>query len=136
MRREKNDVSKRDPLRKNARSVRQFEEKELSKEYYKIQEVANIIGVPASTIRFWETLFEEIQPVRSIGNVRYYTPEIIRKIRMIYFLVKVKGMRIESAKEQLRTNRHNISRRLDAIEGLEEIRDELKSILQSMGKRR
>ena len=36
----------------------------LEKKYYKIREVAEMLGLPASTIRFWESKFTIINPKR------------------------------------------------------------------------
>ena len=35
---------------------------EFDKKYYKIREVAEILGIPVSTLRFWETRFTVIKP--------------------------------------------------------------------------
>lgn len=109
---------------------------EFDKHFYKIRDVAEMLGVPTSTLRYWESEFPEIRPRRSISNQRYYRPDDIRAIRIIHYLVKVKGLRIEAAKEELRANRNNVSRRLDVIDRLTDIRNELKEILDALEKRR
>ena len=53
----------------------------------------------------------------------------------IHYLLKIKGLRIDAAKEQLRINRKNISRRVDAIRGLEDVKKDLTALLKSMSKR-
>ena len=102
-----------------------------TKSYYKIREVADIIGVPQSTLRFWEQEFPELQPKRSLHNQRTYTPKDLELLEIINFLVKVKGHKLESAKEQLRHNRKNISKRLKIVEELSEVKQELE-ILRDM----
>ena len=109
---------------------------DLDKQYYKIRDVAELLGVNTSTLRFWESEFPEITPRRSRTNQRYYRPEDIKTIRMIHYLVKVKGLRIEAAKEEIASNRKNISRRLEVIELLTNTRNELKEMLNALGKRR
>lgn len=126
---------RKDPLRRTTGSLEEFGRNEFTKDYYKIQDVAEFVGVPQSTIRFWEKLFDEVKPIRSVGNVRYYTPEVIELLRMIHYLLKIKGLRIDAAKEQLRINRKNISRRVDAIRGLEDVKKDLTALLKSMSKR-
>ena len=105
---------------------------DLTKKYYKIKDVAELIGVPQSTLRFWESEFPEIQPHRSTHNQRYYSPETIRTIRIVYFLVKQKGLKIEAAKEQLRKNRKNISKRIEIIDKLIGVKGELQHLLKSL----
>ena len=67
---------------------------------------------------------------------RYYTPENIRCLQIIYYLLKVKGLRMEAAKEQLKANRENISRNMEIIEKLTETRNELQQLLDALKKRR
>lgn len=109
---------------------------DLSKKYYKISEVSEILGVPASTIRYWENEFPEISPFRSVSNQRYYTPEDIEALRIIYFLLKIKGLKLEAAKEQMRLNRTNISRKAAIVEKLLDVKEELQMMLKSLEKRR
>ncbi|MBD5194141.1 MAG: MerR family transcriptional regulator [Bacteroidales bacterium] len=109
---------------------------ELEKKYYKMRDIVDMIGVSASTIRYWETEFPELSPKRSLSNQRYYTPEDITRLRMINYLVKIKGLRIEAAKEELRTNKKNISNRIKVIEILTETRDDLQEILSALTKRK
>lgn len=109
---------------------------ELDKIYYKISDVAELIGVPASTLRYWESEFPEVSPRRSQSNQRYYTPEDITRLRMINYLVKVKGLRIDAAKEELRLNRANISNRMKVIDILTKTRNELEEILAGLTKRK
>lgn len=108
----------------------------MDKKYYKIKDVSEFIGIPQSTLRFWELEFKELKPMRSSRGVRYYTPDDIKLIEIIYFLLKTKGMKIESAKYQLATNRKNISRRLTVIDNLRNIRNDLFEILGGLKKRK
>lgn len=108
---------------------------ELDKKYYKIKDVSEMLGVPQSTLRFWEKEFPMCKPSRSLHNIRYYKPTDIEMLRIIHYLVKVKGLKIEAAKEQLRTNKKNISRRLEVIDRLTDVRDRLDILLKSMTKR-
>lgn len=110
--------------------------KEFTKEYYKIKDVAEMLSIPQSTLRFWEKEFPEISPRRSSTGLRYYTPEDIETIRIIHYLIRTKGLKLEAAKEQMRINRSNVSRRLEVISRLERIRGELEKILGAMNIRK
>lgn len=105
---------------------------ELTKKYYKIKDVAELLDVPQSTLRFWEKEFPQIKPVRSPKNIRYYRPEDIRTLEIIRFLLKTRGLHLEAAKEQMRVNSKNISKRLDVIDRLGDIRSRLESLRQSL----
>ena len=109
---------------------------ELSKHYYKIKEVAEILDVPQSTLRFWEKEFPMIKPIRSSHNIRYYRPQDIELLRIIHYLIKDKGLKIEAAREQLRSNKHNVSRRVEIIDRLKSVRSELANLLVALGGRK
>lgn len=104
----------------------------LEKKFYRISEVGQILGIPASTLRFWEKQFTLIKPRRNSGGTRFYTPADIEKIRMIHFLVKERGMKLESAEAQLRRDSSGITRRYEAIERLRNVRAKLADILNSL----
>ncbi len=104
----------------------------LDKQYYKIKDVAEMLGVPQSTLRFWEKEFSMLNPRRSSTNVRYYTPADIETLRIINYLVRERGLKLDAAREQLRTNRSNVSRRLKAIERLTKVRNELAGLQEAL----
>ena len=111
------------------------EKPQLGKQYYKIKDVVEMLGVQQSTLRFWEKEFDCLNPRRSASNVRYYTPADIEMIRVISYLLRNRGLKLEAAKEQMRHNRGNVSRRIRAIERLENVRDTLSSLLKSLNVR-
>lgn len=110
--------------------------RQLTKKYYKIRDVAELLDVSEPTLRYWEREFPEVKPMRSTSNQRFYRPEDIETLRIIYYLVKVRGLKIEAAKEQMRLNRSNISKRMEVVEKLLDVRDELQMLLASLEKRR
>ncbi len=97
----------------------------LNKKYYKIGEVAELLHIPLSTLRYWEHEFNIIRPKRSDGNTRYYTPKDIENVRLVYYLVKEKGMKIEAARAEINRNRNNVSKRIEVIDRLRTIRNQL-----------
>jgi len=102
------------------------------KKYYKISEVAEIIGLPASTLRFWESRFTIISPKRNSNGTRFYTPSDVEKLKMVAYLVKEKGLRLEAAEAELRNNHTGVSRHAKAIERLHSIRNQLQTLLDSL----
>ena len=99
--------------------------RELDKKFYKIGDVSEILGIPESTLRYWETQFTIIKPKRNKKNIRYYTPNDIEIIRRVYYLVKEKGMKLDAAQAQIRHNRDGVDKRFDAIEKLKDIKNQL-----------
>lgn len=109
---------------------------DLSKKYYKIGDVAEFLGIPQATIRYWEIEFPEISPSRTPTGLRQYTPADIETLRIIHYLIKTRGLKVDAAKAQLRLNRDNISKKLKVISELQDIRSELEVMLKSLTKRR
>lgn len=72
-----------------------------NKLYYSIGEVAELFGVNASMIRFWEKEFTVIKPKKNAKGNRKFTPKDIETLQKIYDLVKVKGFTLEGAKKVL-----------------------------------
>ncbi len=98
---------------------------ELDKKFYKIGDVSEILGIPESTLRYWETQFTIIKPKRNKKNIRYYTPNDIETISKVYYLVKEKGLKLDAAQAQIRHNRDGVDKRFDAIEQLKGIKQQL-----------
>lgn len=73
-----------------------------TKSYYRIREVAAMLSLPDSTLRFWESEFEALKPMRTVNGARRYTPADIEVIKKIQNLLHVKGLKLEAAKEQMR----------------------------------
>ena len=107
---------------------------DLTKNYYKIGEVAEILGIPASTLRFWEKEFTIIKPKRNSKNTRFYTPEDVETIKMVYYLVKEKGLKLDAAQQQIRVNRHNVSQRSEVINRLKSVRNQLQDMIDAINK--
>lgn len=70
--------------------------------YYSIGEVAEMLQVAPSLLRFWETEFKEIQPHKNAKGTRYYTADDIALLKRIHHLTRNCGFTLDGAKEQLR----------------------------------
>lgn len=62
-----------------------------------ISEAADEIGVPAHVLRFWETRFAQLQPLKRAGGRRYYRPADMALLRRIKALLQDQGMTIRGA---------------------------------------
>ena len=97
----------------------------MSKKFYKIGDVAEILQVPTSTLRFWEKEFTVIKPKRNAKNIRVYTVKDIETIKMIYYLVKEKGLKLDAAQAMIKRNRDGISKQFEVVERLRSMKDRL-----------
>ena len=105
-----------------------YKEKEITKLFYSIGEVANMFEVNTSLIRFWEKEFDVIQPRKNRKGNRQFTPKDVSNFKIIYALVKDQGYTLEGAKKALKENKEELNQRSDLISKLESIRKELQSI--------
>ena len=106
-------------------------DKEL-KLYYSISEVAKMFGVNESLLRYWEKEFPMIAPKKAGGNIRQYRKEDIENIRLVYHLVKEKGMTLQGAKQKLKMNRETTIRTTEILDRLKLIREELVSMRKEL----
>ncbi|MBO7498287.1 MAG: MerR family transcriptional regulator [Bacteroidaceae bacterium] len=106
-------------------------EKDL-KLYYSIKETAQIVGVPESTLRYWEKQFQELQPRKTQGGARQYTKEDLSLLKLIAHLLKDKGLTIAFAKERLKSTKQQVVDSSVVVERLKHVRDELQSMLDEL----
>lgn len=67
-----------------------------------ISEVADTLDVPTHVLRFWESRFPQVKPVKRGGGRRYYRPEDVRLLRGIRGLLYDDGMTIKGVQKILR----------------------------------
>jgi DNA-binding transcriptional MerR regulator len=67
-----------------------------------ISEVAELLDVPAHVLRFWETRFTQVKPVKRGGGRRYYRPDDVRLLRGIRGLLYDNGLTIKGVQKILR----------------------------------
>ena len=99
--------------------------------YYSIGEVAKAFNVNASLIRYWEQEFPIIKPKKNKKGNRYFTPEDIKNLKIIYHLVKEKGYTLDGARIALTTN-SKISETITMIDRLEFVKAELQKLKESL----
>lgn len=104
---------------------------EEGKLYYNITEVAEMLGVRASLLRFWEKEFKMIKPTKTRRGDRFYKQADIDLIRHIYYLTRDCGYTLEGAKEQLRIEKNNTSAAEDKKQIIKTLMD-LKSFLTEL----
>lgn len=93
--------------------------------YYSISEVARMINVEESLLRFWEKEFPQLKPKRAGRNVRQYTKEDVETVKLIYHLVKERGMTLPGARLRMKNNKEATIRNFEIVDRLRTIREEL-----------
>ena len=105
---------------------------ELSKLYYSIGELAKLLNVNPSLLRFWEREFKLIVAKKNNKGNRLYSVKEIQEINKIYQLVKIQGFTIEGAKKALKIkttvtvlNSKETTNTAEIISQLEQIKQKL-----------
>lgn len=105
-----------------------------TKLYYSIKEVAQLVGVNESTLRYWESEFPQLKPKTVASTkVRQYTEKDIEQIKVIYNLIKVRGFKIAAARKYLRENRHDVDKSAEILQTLTSVRDQLMQLKTQLG---
>jgi DNA-binding transcriptional MerR regulator len=108
------------------------------KEFYSIREVADMLEIKPYILRYWEKEFAVLKPKRNRVGRRYYSRKDIDMIRSIKKILYEKGYTIAGAKKKLAVVTDGPEQLSLPIQGgmkiLKEIRDELVSIRDALGK--
>lgn len=99
-----------------------YKEKVIEKKYFSIGEVAEMLNVATSLIRFWETEFDIIKPKKNRKGNRQFTKEDIDNVKLIFHLVKEKGYTLQGAKDLLRSGNDTVKEKVDVIDSLRRIK--------------
>lgn len=79
--------------------------KPIQKQYFSITEVASMLGVNASLLRFWEKEFKQIKPKTNSRGKRLYNAKDIQIVRSVYVLVKEQGFTLDGARKALKSRK-------------------------------
>jgi DNA-binding transcriptional MerR regulator len=105
-----------------------YKKPKIEKVFYSIGEVADMFGVNASNIRFWENEFSILKPHKNNKGNRMFTPEDIENLKIIYHLLKERGMTIKGAQMKLRDNKEDTLQNFEVVKRLQDIRQMLVDI--------
>jgi DNA-binding transcriptional MerR regulator len=99
-----------------------YKEREINKMYYTMGEVAILFDVNQSLLRFYEKEFDVLQPKKNKKGNRYFTPEDIENLKIIFHLIREKGYTLNGAKEYLKNNTSSTRDDQKIISALENIK--------------
>lgn len=102
-----------------------YKEKKVEKLYYAIGEVAEMLNVPVSTVRFWENKFDILKPGKNKKGNRLFTANDIKNLKIIHHLVKEKGMTLSGAKKQLSAKWEETDYKYEVTQALQNIKSML-----------
>lgn len=109
-----------------------YKEFKVEKLYYSIGELAEMFDVNTSLIRFWEKEFNILSPQKNKKGNRAFTKDDIEDFRLIYHLVKEKGLKLEAAKSVIKNNKKQAKNNFEAIESLKKVKAFLKELSNNL----
>ena len=95
------------------------------KMFYSMGEVSEMFDVNPSLIRFWEQKFDILKPDKNKKGNRLFTPKDVENLKLIYHLVKEKGMTLKGAQMKLRENKAETETNFEVVKRLKAIKEEL-----------
>lgn len=105
----------------------------MAKLLYSMGEVTEMFDVNASLIRYWESKFDCIRPHKNKKGNRMFTPSDVENLKLIYHLVKEKGMTLEGANQAMKRRGKSVKRDVSILERLQNIRAMLLEVRESLG---
>lgn len=103
--------------------------------YFTMGEVAEMFDVNASLIRHWESQFSVLRPKRNKKGNRLFSPQDVENLKLVYHLVKERGMTLEGAKKALRQQHaaeSGVPRDAELMERLQHIRSLLVEVREDL----
>ncbi|MBO9617929.1 MAG: MerR family transcriptional regulator [Niabella sp.] len=105
-----------------ADAVEMPEEEELfKKHYYSMGEVTALFKESHSLIRYWESEFDILKPKKNGKGDRFFRPQDVKNLFLIYDLLRRKKFTIEGAKEYLKNNK-KADERFAAVQSLQRLK--------------
>ncbi|MBU2497957.1 MAG: MerR family transcriptional regulator [Proteobacteria bacterium] len=98
------------------------------KKYFRIGEVSRIVGVEPYVLRYWETEFPQIRPLRADTNQRTYQKKDLDIILEVRRLLYEEKLTIEGARQRLK--KEGGRRILEPGTSIEEVKADLREILK------
>jgi DNA-binding transcriptional MerR regulator len=105
----------------------------MAKLLYSMGEVTEMFDVNASLIRYWESKFDCIKPHKNKKGNRMFTPSDVENFKLIYHLVKEKGMTLEGANKTMKRRGNKVKSEVNILERLQNIRAMLVEVRESLG---
>lgn len=104
------------------------------KKYFRIGEVSNLVGVESYVLRYWESEFKNVKPVKTSAGHRVYARKDVELLHRIRILLHVEKFSIKGAKRAIAQLKHTGNHKTGAnpryAVALKEMAGELKTLIQ------
>jgi DNA-binding transcriptional MerR regulator len=94
------------------------DEELFQKQYYPMRTVAEWFGITLSQLRKWENEFDILQPKKNARGDRYFRPEDVKNLELIYHLIRKRKFTVAGAKQFLKENKKNLRNTVQLLDAL------------------
>lgn len=109
-----------------------YKEPKIEKLFYSMGEVADMFNINASTIRYWEKHFDHLKPRKNNKGNRQFTQKDIGDLKLIYHLLKERGLTIKGAKAKLKENKEDVVDNAAIVDRLQKIKSMLEEVKENL----
>ena len=110
--------------------AKQYTDEDL-KRYYSIGEVAKLLGVSTTKIRYWDREFAHLKPSKNSRGDRRFTKENVKQLQQIQYLLMNRGFTIEGARREIAEQKKPASDERSAIiASLQQVKQRLQNMLE------
>jgi DNA-binding transcriptional MerR regulator len=92
------------------------------KMFYTIGQVADMLDVSTSLVRYWEKEFDILKPKKNAKGNRLFRPNDVENLKTIYHLVKERGFTLQGARNKLNQNKEDVIQQAAVVDSLKKIR--------------
>ncbi len=103
-----------------------------TKVFYTMGEVCEMFDVSHSLIRFWESKFDVLKPKKNAKGNRLFSPSDVENLKIIYNLVKERGMTLDGAARYMALPNVGLSRDNEILDRLHSVRSMLVALSQEL----
>ncbi len=97
-------------------TVSKTKTKKAASAFRTISEVANELDVQQHVLRFWETKFSQVKPMKRGGGRRYYRPEDVDLLKAIHTLLYDQGYTIKGVQKLLSVSKNKVLEKLETMD--------------------
>lgn len=94
------------------------DEELFKKQYYSMRTVAEWFGITLSQLRKWENEFDVLQPKKNSRGDRFFRPEDVKNLELIYHLIRRRKFTVAGAKQYLKENKKNLRNTVQLLDAL------------------
>jgi DNA-binding transcriptional MerR regulator len=102
------------------------------KTYFKIGEVALLVDIKTSVIRYWESEFPFLNPEKSSTGQRLYTRQHIEMVQQIKMLLYQEKYTIEGVRKKFTSPKNNLTKQLPDLDASSNLQSVLRFVQQEL----